>query len=226
MNGVPIVTVDGPSGSGKGTISQMLARHLGWHFLDSGAMYRVTGLAALRQGIPVERVLELSSLAEKLDVRFEENKIILQGDEVSDLIRTESAGNMASKVAAIPEVREALLARQRAFARPPGLVADGRDMGTVVFPRAGAKIFLTASAEERANRRYKQLKEKGFDGSLADLAEEIRERDARDRNRSTSPLRAAAAALEVESTGMSIQAVFDRVLQHVMEAYPQLRRDA
>ncbi len=226
MNDVPIVTVDGPSGSGKGTISQMLARHLGWHFLDSGAMYRVTGLAALRQGIPVERVLELSSLAEKLDVRFEENKIILQGDEVSDLIRTESAGNMASKVAAIPEVREALLARQRAFARPPGLVADGRDMGTVVFPRAGAKIFLTASAEERANRRYKQLKEKGFDGSLADLAEEIRERDARDRNRSTSPLRAAAAALEVESTGMSIQAVFDRVLQHVMEAYPQLRRDA
>jgi cytidylate kinase len=226
MNDVPIVTVDGPSGSGKGTISQMLARHLGWHFLDSGAMYRVTGLAALRQGIPVERVLELSNLAEKLDVTFEENKIILQGDEVSDLIRTESAGNMASKVAAIPEVREALLARQRAFARPPGLVADGRDMGTVVFPRAGAKIFLTASAEERANRRYKQLKEKGFDGSLADLAEEIRERDARDRNRSTSPLRAAAAALEVESTGMSIQAVFDRVLQHVMEAYPQLRRDA
>lgn len=226
MNDVPIVTVDGPSGSGKGTISQMLARHLGWHFLDSGAMYRVTGLAALRQGIPVERVLELSNLAEKLDVTFEENKIILQGDEVSDLIRTESAGNMASKVAAIPEVREALLARQRAFARPPGLVADGRDMGTVVFPRAGAKVFLTASAEERANRRYKQLKEKGFDGSLADLAEEIRERDARDRNRSTSPLRAAAAALEVESTGMSIQAVFDRVLQHVMEAYPQLRRDA
>jgi cytidylate kinase len=226
MNDVPIVTVDGPSGSGKGTISQMLARHLGWHFLDSGAMYRVTGLAALRQGIPVERVLELSNLAEKLDVTFEENKIILQGDEVSDLIRTESAGNMASKVAAIPEVREALLARQRAFARPPGLVADGRDMGTVVFPRAGAKIFLTASAEERANRRYKQLKEKGFDGSLADLAEEIRERDARDRNRSTAPLRAAAAALEVESTGMSIQAVFDRVLQHVMEAYPQLRRDA
>jgi cytidylate kinase len=225
MNGVPIVTVDGPSGSGKGTISQMLARHLGWHFLDSGAMYRVTGLAALRQGIPVERVLELSSLAEKLDVRFEENKIILQGDEVSDLIRTESAGNMASKVAAIPEVREALLARQRAFARPPGLVADGRDMGTVVFPRAGAKVFLTASAEERANRRYKQLKEKGFDGSLADLAEEIRERDARDRNRSTAPLRAAAAALEVESTGMSIQAVFDRVLQHVMEAYPRLRQD-
>jgi cytidylate kinase len=225
MNDVPIVTVDGPSGSGKGTISQMLARHLGWHFLDSGAMYRVTGLAALRQGIPVERVLELSNLAEKLDVTFEENKIILQGDEVSDLIRTESAGNMASKVAAIPEVREALLARQRAFARPPGLVADGRDMGTVVFPRAGAKIFLTASAEERANRRYKQLKEKGFDGSLADLAEEIRERDARDRNRSTSPLRAAAAALEVESTGMSIQAVFDRVLQHVMEAYPRLRQD-
>jgi cytidylate kinase len=225
MNDVPIVTVDGPSGSGKGTISQMLARHLGWHFLDSGAMYRVTGLAALRQGIPVERVLELSNLAEKLDVTFEENKIILQGDEVSDLIRTESAGNMASKVAAIPEVREALLARQRAFARPPGLVADGRDMGTVVFPRAGAKVFLTASAEERANRRYKQLKEKGFDGSLADLAEEIRERDARDRNRSTSPLRAAAAALEVESTGMSIQAVFDRVLQHVMEAYPRLRQD-
>jgi len=219
----PVVTIDGPSGSGKGTISHLLARRLGWHFLDSGAMYRVTGLAALRQGVSVDDVDSLKKLAEKLDVRFEDKKVFLEDDDVTDPIRTETAGNMASKVAAVPAVREALLARQRAFAQPPGLVADGRDMGTVVFPDAGAKVFLTASAEERANRRYNQLKEKGIDVSLADLAVEIRERDARDRNRSTAPLKAAAAALEVESTGISIQAVFDRVLDHVLEAYPELR---
>jgi cytidylate kinase len=221
---VSVVTIDGPSGSGKGTISQMLARHLGWHFLDSGAMYRVTGLAALRRNIDLTRVDILEDLAQNLDVTFDNSRIILQGDDVTDQIRTESAGNMASKVAAIPEVRSALLARQRAFAQTPGLVADGRDMGTVVFPDAGAKVFLTASPEERAERRYKQLKEKGLDVSLADLAEEIRERDARDRNRSTAPLKAAAAALEVESTGMSIQAVFEQVLEHVLNAYPALRQ--
>jgi cytidylate kinase len=221
---VSVVTIDGPSGSGKGTISQMLARHLGWHFLDSGAMYRVTGLAALRRNIDLTRVDILEDLAQNLDVTFYNSRIILQGDDVTDQIRTESAGNMASKVAAIPEVRSALLARQRAFAQTPGLVADGRDMGTVVFPDAGAKVFLTASPEERAERRYKQLKEKGLDVSLADLAEEIRERDARDRNRSTAPLKAAAAALEVESTGMSIQAVFEQVLEHVLNAYPALRQ--
>lgn len=221
---VRVVTVDGPSGSGKGTISQMLARHLGWHFLDSGAMYRVTGLAALRLGIGPEQADKLKELAEKLDVTFEDKKIILQGEDVADMIRTESAGNMASKVAVVPEVREALLGRQRAFAQEPGLVADGRDMGTVVFPAAAAKVFLTASAEERAKRRYKQLKGKGLDVSLPDLAVEIRERDARDRNRSTAPLKAAAAALEVESTGLSIQQVFDRVLAHVQSVYPDLRQ--
>jgi len=224
MSIAPVVTIDGPSGSGKGTISQMLARYLGWHFLDSGAIYRVAGLAALRQGIDIDSLDILRNLTENLDVTFENDKVFLQGNDVSDQIRTEKAGNMASKVAAVPEVREALLARQRAFAEPPGLVADGRDMGTVVFPHAGAKIFLTASAEERAERRYKQLKQKGLDVSLADLAVEIRERDARDRNRSTAPLKAAAAALEVESTGMSIQAVFDRVLDHVLSAYPELRQ--
>ena len=206
-----VVTIDGPSGSGKGTISQLLAEHLGWHFLDSGALYRVLGVAALRRGLDAGQPQELKKLAEVLDVTFQKERIILDGEDVADAIRTESAGNMASKVAALPGVRAALLERQRAFAREPGLVADGRDMGTVVFPAAQVKIFLTASAEERAIRRYNQLKEKGFDVNLSDLAAEIRERDQRDRNRSVAPLKAAAAALEVESTGLSVEEVFERV---------------
>ena len=218
-----VVTIDGPSGSGKGTISQMLAERLGWHFLDSGALYRVLGVAALRRGMDAKQPEELQKLAEVLDVTFEKDKVILEGDDVSGEIRTESAGNMASKVAALPQVRVALLERQRAFAREPGLVADGRDMGTVVFPTAQVKIFLTASAEERAQRRYKQLKEKGLDVNLADLAVEIRERDERDRNRSVAPLKAAAAALEVESTGLSIEEVFEQVRERVLETWPELQ---
>ena len=218
-----VVTIDGPSGSGKGTISQLLAERLGWHFLDSGALYRVLGVAALRGGIDEGEPKKLKKLAEVLDVTFENNYIFLEGDDISDDIRTESAGNMASKVAALPQVRTALLERQRAFARKPGLVADGRDMGTVVFPSAEVKIFLTASAEERAQRRYKQLKEKGLDVSLADLAAEIRERDERDRNRSVSPLKAAAAALEVESTGLSIEEVFEQVREQVSKTWPDLK---
>ena len=218
-----VVTIDGPSGSGKGTISQMLAERLGWHLLDSGALYRVLGAAALKRGVDVSQGRQLGNLAENLQVTFEKDRIILFGEDVTDLVRTESAGNMASKVAALSDVRKALLARQRAFARYPGLVADGRDMGTVVFPDAQVKIFLTASAEERARRRYNQLKEKGLGGSLSSLTEEIRERDERDRNRSVAPLKAAAAALEVDSTGLSIEEVLERVWVKVLEVYPDLR---
>ncbi len=221
---VRVITIDGPSGSGKGTISGMLAERLGWHFLDSGAMYRVLGVAAERAGIDPDDRAALTKVAQELPVRFEKNRVFLDGDEVSDAIRTETAGNLASKVAAVPAVRAALLERQRAFACAPGLVADGRDMGTVVFPNAPVKIFLTASAEERARRRYKQLKEKGLDVSLPDLAKEIRERDERDRNRSVAPLKAAAAALEVESTGLGIEQVFEKVWQRVLETYPDLIR--
>lgn len=217
-----VITIDGPSGSGKGTISQMLAERLDWPFLDSGALYRVLGVAALHHGVDYGEPRTLKKLAEELDVTFRKEKIFLYGEDVTDTLRTESAGNMASKLAALPEVREALLARQRAFAREPGLVADGRDMGTVVFPDAEAKIFLTASAEERAKRRYNQLKQKGLDVSLSRLAEEIRERDERDRNRSVAPLKAAAAALEVESTGLSIEEVFEQVWAKVIQTFPDL----
>jgi cytidylate kinase len=223
MSMTRVVTIDGPSGSGKGTISQLLAERLGWHFLDSGALYRVLGVAALRRGLDAGQPQEMKKLAEVLGVTFRKERIILDGEDVADAIRTESAGNMASKVAALPEVRAALLERQRAFAREPGLVADGRDMGTVVFLAAEVKIFLTASAEERAIRRYNQLKEKGFDVNLPDLAAEIRERDQRDRSRSVAPLKAAAAALEVESTGLSIEEVFERVEAKVFATWPDLK---
>jgi cytidylate kinase len=219
---VRVVTIDGPSGSGKGTVGQMLARRLGWHFLDSGAMYRVLGLAALRRGVDPVDASVLVKLAEDLVVTFVDSDVFLDGDKVTDGIRTESAGNMASKVAAVPAVRQALLQRQRAFARAPGLVADGRDMGTVVFPDAQVKIFLTASPEERARRRYNQLKAKGLDVRLGDLAAEVRERDERDRNRSVAPLVAAAAALQVESTGRSVEEVFETVLGKVRDTFPDL----
>jgi cytidylate kinase len=219
---VRVITIDGPSGSGKGTIGQLLAARFGWRFLDSGALYRVLGIAVLRHGLG-EGAAELAQLARTLDVTFEGDTIVLDGADVTAEIRTEVAGNMASRVAALPEVRVALLARQRAFARPPGLVADGRDMGTVVFPAAQVKIFLTASPEECAKRRYKQLKEKGFDASLSDLAAALRERDERDRNRSVAPLKAAAAALEVESSRRSVEEVLSQVLERVFATFPDLR---
>lgn len=215
---VPVITVDGPSGSGKGTISQLLARQLGYHFLDSGALYRLLALAALARGLDLEDEAAVATLARGLEVDFPpDGRILLDGALVGEELRTETTGNAASRVAVLPGVRTALLERQRAFARAPGLVADGRDMGTVVFPTAPAKVFLTASAEARADRRHKQLKEKGFDPDMAGLVEEIRIRDARDANRTVAPLRPAADALILDSTGQSIEAVLARALSFVRE---------
>jgi len=220
---IPVVTIDGPSGSGKGTIAGLVAARLGWHLLDSGALYRLVGLTASRAGVGADQAEALADLARNMSVEFQGDRVFLEGEEVSLVIRTESAGNAASKVAAVPEVRSALLQWQRDYAREPGLVADGRDMGTVVFPGATVKVFLTASAEERADRRYKQLKEKGLKASLADLVAEIRERDERDSNRSVAPLIPAPDALEVESTALSVGEVLAKVLEKVYEACPDLR---
>ena len=218
-NHSPVITIDGPSGAGKGTVCQRLAEKLGWPLLDSGAIYRVLALAALHHEVALDNEEALVALASHLDVSFVAGsdgvRIVLEGEEVSAAIRTEQSGNAASKIAAFPRVREALLRRQRAFRSAPGLIADGRDMGTVVFPDAEAKIFLDASAEERANRRLKQLQEKGFDVNFDRLLIEIRERDERDRNRPVAPLRPADDALILDSTSMAIDAVVDAILQHV-----------
>jgi cytidylate kinase len=213
-----VVTIDGPSGSGKGTISRLVAQHLGWHLLDSGALYRLVALAGGRRGLAADDVEGHALLAGTMDAAFGvgtlgEERVILDGADVTGQIRLESAGQGASRVAAWPAVRQALLARQRAFAAPPGLIADGRDMGTVVFPHAALKIYLTASAEERAVRRYKQLKDKGCDVSLAALSREITERDLRDTTRAVAPLKPAADAVQIDSTGMSVEAVVGRVLE-------------
>jgi CMP/dCMP kinase len=212
------VTIDGPSGSGKGTISRALARHLGWHLLDSGALYRLVALAGIAAGAPEGDAPRHAELARHMKVKFSVGadggeRIHLDGRDVSSEVRSEEAGQGASRVAAWPAVRTALLARQRAFARPPGLVADGRDMGTVVFPGAELKIFLTATPEERALRRHKQLKNKGSDVSLPALSREIAERDLRDQTREVAPLKAAADACVIDSTGLSVEAVVGRVLQ-------------
>jgi CMP/dCMP kinase len=217
MSDVPVITIDGPSGSGKGTVSRAVARALGWSLLDSGALYRLVALAARRTGVSLDDVQALSRLAAGFDIRFgagpgDEEIVWLDGAVVTRDIRTEAAGNDASKVAALPAVRAALLERQRAFAVPPGLVADGRDMGTVVFPGARVKIFLTASLDERALRRHNQLKEKGVAATLAALSLEIAERDQRDISRSASPLVASADAVLLDTTGMPVNAVVERVL--------------
>jgi len=212
----PVVAIDGPSGSGKGTISQLLAARLGWHYLDSGALYRLTALAAARHGVALDDPAGLARLASALDVRFEVDadgeRILLDGAPVGNPLRSEATGAGASRVAALPEVRAALLERQRAFRAAPGLVADGRDMGTVVFPDAEVKIFLTASAEARAERRYKQLKEKGIDANLPDLSADLAERDRRDSERATAPLKPAVDAVVVDSTGLDIPACLERCL--------------
>ena len=217
-----VITVDGPSGAGKGTISHLLAEKLGWRFLDSGALYRVTGQACLIEGVSWDDHPAVTDIARHLDVSFSaadngEIQVAYKGQDVSRAIRTEEGGRGASTVAAIPSVREALLARQRDFLQPPGLVADGRDMGTVVFPSADLKFFLTASAEERAERRYKQLISKGESVSLPRLLEDIKERDARDSSRSVSPLVPAEDAIVIDSTATPIEQVFDQVMQKVTE---------
>ncbi|HEY8051803.1 MAG TPA: (d)CMP kinase [Steroidobacteraceae bacterium] len=214
----PILTIDGPSGSGKGTISRAVSLKVGWHLLDSGALYRLVALAGARAGLPADDPSAHAQLAAAMDVRFGADaagneRVLLGGEDVGREIRSETAGQGASRVAAWPEVRAALLKRQRAFARPPGLVADGRDMGTVVFPEALLKIFLTASAEERALRRHKQLKDKGSDVSLAGLSREIAERDLRDETRQVAPLKAAPDACVIDSTGIGVGAVVQRVLE-------------
>ena len=217
-----LITIDGPSGTGKGTIANLLARRLGWNCLDSGALYRVLGLLARRLGLDLDDGDALAALAASLPVEFDGGRVLLAGEDVSDAIRSESAGMAASRVAAHPPVRAALLDWQHGHARPPGLVADGRDMGTVVFPQAPLKVFLDASAEERARRRHKQLKEKGLDANLTSLVSDIRERDSRDRNRSVAPLRPAADAVIVDSTRLSIDEVLDRVLEEVRRVFPDL----
>lgn len=224
--GIPIVTLDGPSGTGKGTIAHLLATHLGWHCLDSGALYRVLALAAGRAGIDLEAGEALAYLAAGLRLAFCEGRVLLEGEDVTLAIRTEVIGNAASRVAARGPVRDALLAWQREAARPPGLVADGRDMGTIVFPGALLKIFLTASPEERGQRRYRQLREKGLEANLPQLIKDIAERDERDSQRAVAPLRPAMDALVVDTTGVSIEGVLGQVLGILRERLEVLEEAA
>jgi cytidylate kinase len=221
---VPVIAIDGPGGAGKGEISRAIARELGWHLLDSGALYRLVALSAIAKSADLADAQLLADLTRNLAVRFdnvgEYSRVFLGELDVTEDIRTEESGRVASVVASMPAVREALITRQRSFQQAPGLVADGRDMGSVVFPDARLKIFLTASVEERARRRYKQLKDKGIDVSLPALSKDMQERDRRDSERSIAPLRACSDARVLDTTRLSIPDVVQRVLQWVGETYP------
>jgi len=216
MNGtvVPVIAIDGPTASGKGTVAAQVARALEFHYLDSGALYRLVALAGLKSAILLDDGERLAAVARKLEARFEDCEIVMDGEPVTDAIRSEECGNAASRIAALPAVRAALLDRQRAFRRAPGLVADGRDMASVVFPDASLKVFLTASPGVRADRRYKQLIEKGLDANISAILQDIGERDARDCARSVAPLQVARDALIVDSTGLSIAQVVAQVLDY------------
>jgi cytidylate kinase len=224
-----VLTIDGPSGSGKGTVARRVAEALGWHLLDSGALYRLTALAATRDGVRLDDIAGVSAIAAGLDAKFDvaddgDERILLRGEDVTAAIRNENCGELASQVAQHDEVRKALVGLQKSYRKPPGLVADGRDMGTVIFPDAGSKVFLTASPEERARRRYKQLKEKGISAKLARLSIDISERDKRDATRAIAPLRPAADAVQIDTTGLSIDEVVALVVELVRDrlSQPQL----
>jgi CMP/dCMP kinase len=216
---VPVIAIDGPSASGKGTVAARVASALGFHLLDSGALYRLTAVAALQAGVPLDDEAALEVTASCLDVRFADGMVWLSGIDVSELMRSEAASVGASKVAVFPGVRHALLARQQAFRRFPGLVADGRDMGSVVFPDAALKVFLTASVEVRAQRRYKQLIEKGLSANLESLSQDLRERDERDRNRAYAPLVQLPDAILLETSSMPVNAA----VQHVLDAWEKVK---
>jgi 3-phosphoshikimate 1-carboxyvinyltransferase/cytidylate kinase len=217
MNNTPVIAIDGPSASGKGTVAQRVAERLRFHYLDSGALYRLVAYTAIQSEVDLTDETALSCIARDLDVVFTGAKILLKGEDVADAIRAEVCSNGASKVAAYPQVRASLLDRQRAFRQIPGLVADGRDMGSVVFPDAALKIFLTADAETRAQRRYKQLMEKGIDANISTLLQDIRDRDARDINRSVAPLQQGADAILLDTTSLNIAQAVDAVLRQYDE---------
>jgi CMP/dCMP kinase len=222
MMSVPVLTIDGPSGAGKGTISRLIAKKLGWNYLDSGSIYRSLAIALLEHNTDNSDVEEILKVARKMDLSFECNdelSVKLNGVDITSKLGMESTGNVASIIAAIPEVRQILFQKQKDFKKPPGLVADGRDMGTVVFPDAEIKVFLTASAAERASRRYKQLMEKGIDVNIQQITREIEERDCRDKARKTAPLAQADDALFIDSSSMTIENVIDQVLSLIPQQY-------
>ncbi|MFA5240939.1 MAG: (d)CMP kinase [Sulfuricella sp.] len=218
---IPVIAIDGPSASGKGTVAALVAKELGFHYLDSGAIYRVTALAALRAGIALEDEAALAQLASQLDVRFDNGEIWLAGEKVGDDVRSEASGNAASRIATLPRLRQALLEFQRSFRTAPGLVADGRDMGSVVFPDATLKIFLTASAEVRAERRYKQLMGKGMHANLSQILQDLQQRDARDSARSVAPLQKFADAHLLETSSINIAEAVTEVLAQYQDSVRQ-----